>query len=790
MTIPSITPYAGDLPQRSDPSTFPARADAYVTWQEGTLAPELNLTVTAMNQAVSDVNDDVAASAASASAASDSEIAAAASAASAIAAPGTQATSTTSLTVGTGSKSLTIQTGKAYSVGQAVVIADTALPSTNWMFGQVTSHDSGTGALVVNVAQTLGSGTIAAWTVSITASPAASGAAIVRRAVTGTDTAILSDLCKLIDVTSGTFSLSFTAAATLGSGWYCYIKNSGTGAVTLDPNSSETIDGATTLSLYSGECRIVQCDGSALRTTRISGSSGGFTLAPLAGGTLTDRNTIYSFGAAVAYTLPDLTNASNFGVAMLANSPAAPTTLTTSDGWVIAPNMVANTLKVYQPILTYNAHGWWGNVSMTPPIVATVSTTSGPTLLGTVALSSTCHVIMYTRGGSTYVVALNPTTNTFGSAQTLGAVTGNAKWSAIYADSATTFVAFVASGTSSFACAGSVSSVTITLGTATAAFGNYTGFSDTPLQLAAGSYFVSTCRTVAQDLYALTVSGTTITVGTAVASGCGASSYGVMCEKVTSTTVLITYPSATSGSGQMRAHVATISGSTISSVGTGVNSTGATNWGQEDGPCLTACRAFAAAGPYIIGMWNTDSASINFRGLTVSGTTPTWGASVNMSDPSNLILHGWFARDTFVARPLSGLSSKFLIYSATQALMPVAAANTMLAWSISGATLTAGSDTGSYSNVKYTTDLAGTTFYSVDSAAFRKITVSGTTITTVETQSVSPTVIGSTTSNDKSFYYGSTWYAWTGFPTFLCAITATKWLAAGATSFDVYEVSI
>lgn len=95
-----------------------------------------------------------------------SETAAAASAASALGAPGTNATSTTSLTIGTGSKSLTIQTGKAYAVGQVVVIAYTTSPS-NQMTGVITSYNSGTGALVVDVQQTLGSGTQTAWTVSL-----------------------------------------------------------------------------------------------------------------------------------------------------------------------------------------------------------------------------------------------------------------------------------------------------------------------------------------------------------------------------------------------------------------------------------------------------------------------------------------------------------------------------------------------------------------------------------------------------------------------------------------------
>lgn len=76
------------------------------------------------------------------------------------------ATSTTSLAVGTGSKSLTIQAGKHFQIGQFVLIANTPDPS-NYMSGQVTAHNSGTGALTVNVTDDGGSGTLAAWTISL-----------------------------------------------------------------------------------------------------------------------------------------------------------------------------------------------------------------------------------------------------------------------------------------------------------------------------------------------------------------------------------------------------------------------------------------------------------------------------------------------------------------------------------------------------------------------------------------------------------------------------------------------
>ena len=84
------------------------------------------------------------------------------------------ATSATSLTVGTGSKSLTIEAGKSFVVGQPVVIASTASP-TNYMTGQVTSYNSGTGALVVNATAIGGSGTVAAWTISIASIVAGGG---------------------------------------------------------------------------------------------------------------------------------------------------------------------------------------------------------------------------------------------------------------------------------------------------------------------------------------------------------------------------------------------------------------------------------------------------------------------------------------------------------------------------------------------------------------------------------------------------------------------------------------
>ena len=109
---------------------------------------------------------------------------------------------------------------------------------------------------------------------------------LVRSARTSDTILGVSDSSTLIAITSGTFTQTFTAAATLGSGWFCYIQNSGTGDITLDPNASELIDGLTSYIMYPGECRLVQCTGTAFNTVVLNSfnrtftSSGTFTKPP------------------------------------------------------------------------------------------------------------------------------------------------------------------------------------------------------------------------------------------------------------------------------------------------------------------------------------------------------------------------------------------------------------------------------------------------------------------------------------------------------------------------------
>lgn len=70
------------------------------------------------------------------------------------------------------------------------------------------------------------------------------------------------DRGKVIAVTgAGGITFSLTAAATLGDGFVFGVANNSSGIVTLDPNLTETINGASTYALQPSETIIVFCDG-------------------------------------------------------------------------------------------------------------------------------------------------------------------------------------------------------------------------------------------------------------------------------------------------------------------------------------------------------------------------------------------------------------------------------------------------------------------------------------------------------------------------------------------------
>lgn len=69
---------------------------------------------------------------------------------------------------------------------------------------------------------------------------------------------------------TGAVTVNLTAAATLTAGWCMWVKGDG-GAVTVDPNGSEQINGATTLTVANGSSALIICTGSAFRAVLVPG---------------------------------------------------------------------------------------------------------------------------------------------------------------------------------------------------------------------------------------------------------------------------------------------------------------------------------------------------------------------------------------------------------------------------------------------------------------------------------------------------------------------------------------
>jgi hypothetical protein len=243
-------------------------------------------------------------------------------------------TSTSSVTVGTGSKSLTTQTGLALVAGHRIRVANA--DASKVLIGIVSSYTTGTGALAWTVDGVVGSGSDTSWTITLTGETGAtgptgpgftwkgiyssatayavndvvgySGKAYINiqagtnqqpdtataywtlyidtpgivdshtvQGISSNYTAAIGDRGTMLRCTAS-LTLAMTAAATLTNGWYCYVKADG-GTVTIDPDSSETVDGATSLTLSNGSALILFCTGSGFITFRTS--SGGGSLSTM-----------------------------------------------------------------------------------------------------------------------------------------------------------------------------------------------------------------------------------------------------------------------------------------------------------------------------------------------------------------------------------------------------------------------------------------------------------------------------------------------------------------------------
>ena len=114
---------------------------------------------------------------------------------------------------------------------------------------------------------------------------------------------------------TGAVTINLTAAATLTDGWCLWVRANG-GAVTIDPNAAELIDGAATLVLADGSHALIICTGTAFftefNTSVLNGTLGTATPSAAAVTTFTASGTaIFTgalFGLAISNNVADATN--------------------------------------------------------------------------------------------------------------------------------------------------------------------------------------------------------------------------------------------------------------------------------------------------------------------------------------------------------------------------------------------------------------------------------------------------------------------------------------------------
>lgn len=494
------------------------------------------------------------------------------------------------------------------------------------------------------------------------------------------------------------------------------------------------------------------------------------TIVKPTAGTISEKYCKLALYASGSYTLPDLSTISGdikFGLVCPSNVGSPPSSVATSDGWTISTGFSAGTEKSIMPTSVATAHGTWDSCTMTPPTLDTITGSASNTANGTANLDTNLDVILFHDATNWYVAAANPSANDCGAAVTIGAYYSE-NYAAIFKDSTTTYVAFVATANNETTIrAGSVNTGTLAI-TQGAAVTDAANMVDTPIKLSAGNYL--TARNNASDLKSYTVSTTTVTAGTPAASGAVGTGVGSLkIARSSDTEAFIAYLATgggTSSTRQMCFRIVTHSAGTL---------TLQTAAGAATNICKSSELRFLL--PYTEGssyiacaMDGTTSTTGNYYGGTASGTSAVIGSISAKTNnlPAQFSAQTWKYQKK---RPIKAYNSTTMVFGHLAA-GPIAA-------TISGSTLTWGSSGGPATTCDFLTDTtAGTSFYAVGASAFDKITISGTTISSSwQVSGVSPTIIASDTLTDKAASYSSVWYTWT-LPSMSCALTATKWLYA------------
>ncbi|MGV8987826.1 MAG: pyocin knob domain-containing protein [Cypionkella sp.] len=116
------------------------------------------------------------------------------------------------------------------------------------------------------------------------------------------------DRGALIHATSGTWTLDLLAASVAGAGFSVAVLNGGTGNITVDPASSETVDGAATRTIVSGAGIILVCTGTGWISLPMPGAAQTSAVDATAGRVMRVTGAGGSFGLGNLGSLTALTN--------------------------------------------------------------------------------------------------------------------------------------------------------------------------------------------------------------------------------------------------------------------------------------------------------------------------------------------------------------------------------------------------------------------------------------------------------------------------------------------------
>lgn len=130
-------------------------------------------------------------------------------------------------------------------------------------------------------------GTTASWASIIT--PEMKG-----RTITGNDTAIATDRQKMIlFIGTANATLSLTAAATLGDGWYTLVRVACNNNLTIDPAGAELISGTATVTFGPETLVLIRCDGTTFTAIVLKSRKYGALALVTATGTYTVPPDVY-----------------------------------------------------------------------------------------------------------------------------------------------------------------------------------------------------------------------------------------------------------------------------------------------------------------------------------------------------------------------------------------------------------------------------------------------------------------------------------------------------------------